>query len=68
LLPRTPRFHGLDTLRAVAICAVIFFHLLTYHSQTLPDALVPVARLGWMGVDLFFVLSGYLIASQLFRP
>jgi len=63
------RDHGLDTLRSLAILSVILFHVNAYHGEgTLPDLLVPVARLGWMGVDLFFVLSGYLIGSQLFRP
>ena len=56
-------------MRSLAILAVILFHVNAYHGEgTLPDALVPLARLGWMGVDLFFVLSGYLIGSQLFRP
>jgi peptidoglycan/LPS O-acetylase OafA/YrhL len=63
------RVHGLDTLRSVAIIAVMLFHASAYHGEgTLPDWLVPVARLGWMGVDLFFVLSGYLITSQLMQP
>ena len=58
------RLRGLDTLRAVAITAVIPYHIQPY----MPDVLQPAAHFGWMGVDLFFVLSGYLIASQLFRP
>ncbi len=65
----TPRAHGLDTLRSLAILSVIVFHVNGYHDEgTLPAMLVPAARLGGMGVDLFFVLSGYLIASQFLRP
>jgi peptidoglycan/LPS O-acetylase OafA/YrhL len=58
------RLAGLDTLRSLAIAVVMVFHL----QGLLPDAFHPVARFGWMGVDLFFVLSGYLIGSQLLKP
>lgn len=58
------RIHGLDTLRALAILSVICFHA----GDRLPHAFDPVSRFGWMGVDLFFVLSGYLIGSQLLSP
>ena len=60
----SPRWTGLDTLRATAILWVMLFHLQTQ----LPPALEPIAQYGWMGVDLFFVLSGYLIGSQLAKP
>jgi peptidoglycan/LPS O-acetylase OafA/YrhL len=58
------RERGLDTLRALAIVMVVLFHT-TY---ALPESWFPVIRNGWMGVDLFFVLSGYLIGSQLLGP
>ncbi len=58
------RLHGLDTLRAIAILWVMPYHLINHF----PQALHWAARRGWMGVDLFFVLSGYLIGSQMFRP
>ncbi len=63
------RVHGLDTLRSLAILAVIVFHIQGYgRPDKLPQWFAPAARFGWMGVDLFFVLSGYLIGSQLLRP
>jgi len=58
------RLAGLDTLRALAIVAVMIFHL----QWRLPDGFKVIGRFGWMGVDLFFVLSGYLIGSQLLKP
>lgn len=66
--PSPTRFYGLDTLRSAAILGVIATHVVVYHQGTIfPGALASAARFGWMGVDLFFVLSGYLIGSQLFR-
>ncbi|MEI9986735.1 MAG: acyltransferase family protein [Aliidongia sp.] len=51
-------------MSAIAILLVILFHM---PSGAVPDFLLPVQPFGWMGVDLFFVLSGYLIGTQLFR-
>jgi len=69
LKAQSTRIHGLDTLRSLAILGVIVFHIRGYGDPgILPDWLVPVAQFGWMGVDLFFVLSGYLIGSQLLKP
>jgi peptidoglycan/LPS O-acetylase OafA/YrhL len=58
------KYYGLDNLRALAIIMVFFFHYQRWfeHPAWMPKAL----SFGWTGVDLFFVLSGFLISSQLF--
>jgi peptidoglycan/LPS O-acetylase OafA/YrhL len=55
------RLPGLDLLRAAAIGWVMVCHANSFD-------LLPRDYFGWMGVDLFFVLSGFLIGGQLFRP
>jgi peptidoglycan/LPS O-acetylase OafA/YrhL len=60
------RLPGLDLLRAVAIIWVMLFH--SYIVGRLPGTLGIVGDYGWAGVDLFFVLSGYLIGSQVLKP
>ena len=59
------RLPGLDFLRAIAIGGVLIYHASLFDFVSRDHWVV---RFGWMGVDLFFVLSGYLIAGQLFRP
>jgi peptidoglycan/LPS O-acetylase OafA/YrhL len=61
-----PRLFGLDTLRAFAVLVVMFYHLTIFGE--LPARILPVTYFGWMGVDLFFVLSGFLIGQQVLQP
>jgi peptidoglycan/LPS O-acetylase OafA/YrhL len=64
---------GLDGLRALAILLVVGSHFFgvfwsgRMHVELPPMAHFPFFELGWSGVDLFFVLSGYLIGKQLWR-
>jgi peptidoglycan/LPS O-acetylase OafA/YrhL len=59
------KLYGLDHLRTFAISFVFLFH---YQIPIFghPEWLTDFAKFGWTGVDLFFVLSGFLISSQLF--
>jgi peptidoglycan/LPS O-acetylase OafA/YrhL len=52
--PRGGTLPGLDGLRAIAVFLVLLHHQF-------------IVKLGWVGVQLFFVLSGYLISRLLHR-
>src|SRR5215210_1521742 len=58
------RLSGLDHLRALAIILVFIWH---YRQWDKPDWTNSLGSFGWTGVDLFFVLSGYLIGGQLLK-
>src|SRR5215204_6107660 len=53
-ISRVPYLPGLDGLRAIAVVAVMVYHA---SSDWLPG--------GFLGVDVFFVISGYLITLLL---
>ena len=60
------RLPGLDLLRCIAILWVMAFH--SFVVGGLGPDWSWLSRFGWMGVDLFFVLSGFLIGSQVLGP
>lgn len=64
------RIPGLDLLRAIAVLLVIGRHLRPPGAECSPllrKLFQLWQRGGWVGVDLFFVLSGFLVAGLLFR-
>ena len=58
---------ALDGIRGIAVLLVLLHHLSNYlpHQSRAFSAAAAVLRTGWVGVDLFFVLSGFLITGIL---
>jgi peptidoglycan/LPS O-acetylase OafA/YrhL len=67
IISSATRLPELDGLRGLAILFVLFYHGAAeqHFSSTILSRLTVVGRLGWSGVDLFFVLSGFLIGGIL---
>src|SRR5580692_5983434 len=73
LFTRLPRYiPELDGVRAIAVLMVMLMHVFTPDDQSrgalenvAPRVLPLLIAHGWLGVDLFFVLSGFLITGIL---
>lgn len=63
------RIQHLDGLRGIAIILVVLFHAYAGWPEHVPYgstyAEVPIFKLGWLGVELFFMISGFVIAMTL---
>ena len=65
-VPQTKPTHlaGIDALRGIASLAVCWFHMTNGYAQ---DSLARASgRYGWLGVEVFFVLSGFIIPYAMF--
>lgn len=65
-------FDNINLLRGFAALSVLVYHVIElYHWQNFPiQGPLLWFRIGWLGVDLFFVISGFVVtltASQLFE-
>lgn len=61
------RIPEIDGLRAIAVLAVVLYHYFQAYPQYYPygAGLLPLAKYGDLGVDLFFIVSGFVITLSL---
>lgn len=57
------RLQALDLIRFFAALAVVFYHYLATSNPSFP-ALAAIAQFGYLGVPLFFMISGFVIAAS----
>jgi peptidoglycan/LPS O-acetylase OafA/YrhL len=65
-----PVMPELDSVRGIAVTGVVLLHAFfwqysSFHFGRLPRLFLLVTLYGWLGVNLFFVLSGFLITGIL---
>src|ERR1017187_46026 len=62
------RLSTLDALRGLAALGVCWFHFTNGNKAFLPDGLLKSSgAYGWLGVEMFFVISGFIIPYTLQR-
>jgi peptidoglycan/LPS O-acetylase OafA/YrhL len=64
-----PRFLAIDGLRGIAAMGVVFYHLYgnlkLELSDTFPPLLIKIFNYGYLGVPIFFVISGLVISISI---
>lgn len=63
-------FANIDVLRGFAALSVVQYHIMELYPwpDFMKDSLIGLwCHIGWMGVDLFFVISGFVIAFSMFN-
>lgn len=57
-------FRNIQSLRGIAVLAVIFFHFVSVQRKYSPDFAIPgYLQFGAVGVDIFFLISGFLMVA-----
>lgn len=56
--------HNIQALRGIAVMLVVFLHMYATEKKYSPDQILPdFLQLGVMGVDIFFVISGFIMVT-----
>jgi peptidoglycan/LPS O-acetylase OafA/YrhL len=59
--------NGIEVLRGIAAVSVMLFHCVGLFPWDVSGSPLTIFRVGWIGVDVFFVISGYVITASAIR-